>query len=295
MGVRALGYAGFGVKDMQAWRDYATQVLGVAVEEAEGGALNLRVDERQWRIALEPTGEDDVAYLGFEVEGPAAFEALVARLEAAGVPVERSAALAGRRGVLELATCRDPAGLRIELYWGATEAGERPFVSPVGVAGFLTEGRGFGHVLLTAPDMTAARHFYQELLGFRLSDVIDFSPAPGIDLRLYFLHCNPRHHTLALAPMPSPKRLHHFMLQVTDFDDVGRALDRARKAGVTLANTLGKHTNDHMVSFYMLTPSGFEVEYGYGAREIDDATWVPARHRDVSIWGHQRLVGPPGA
>ena len=27
-------------------------------------------------------------------------------------------------------------------------------------------------------------------------------------------------------------------------------------------STLGRHSNDQMVSFYMSTPSGFEVEYG---------------------------------
>jgi biphenyl-2,3-diol 1,2-dioxygenase len=290
--VRALGYAGFGVKDVAAWRSFATDVLGVAADETEGGGVRLRIDERDWRIAIEPTGQDDVTYVGFEVEGADALDALASKLIAAGVPAERDDALAAKRGVLGLVRTKDPFGLDVELYWGPTETGERPFVSPAGVGGFVTEGQGFGHVVLSAPDMPAARRFYQDLLGFRLSDVIDWSPAPGLDLRLVFLHCNPRHHTLALAPVPAPKRLHHFMLQVADFDDVGRAMDRARKAGVAFANSLGKHTNDHMVSFYLVTPSGFEVEFGHGGREIDDDTWVPARHQGISTWGHQRLVGP---
>jgi biphenyl-2,3-diol 1,2-dioxygenase len=289
--VRALGYAGFGVKDVAAWRVFAVDVLGVAADEVEGGGLRLRVDERDWRIAIEPTGQDDVTYLGFEVAGADDLDALGAKLVNAGIAVERDDALAAKRGVLGLARTKDPFGLDIELYWGATETGERPFVSPVGVAGFVTEGQGFGHVVLSAPDMPAAQRFYQDLLGFRLSDVIDWSPVPGFDIRLVFLHCNPRHHTLALAPVPAPKRLNHFMLEVADFDDVGRAMDRARKAGVVFANALGKHTNDHMVSFYLVTPSGFEVEFGHGGREIDDEKWVPARHQGTSTWGHQRLIG----
>jgi biphenyl-2,3-diol 1,2-dioxygenase len=294
MSVRALGYAGFGVSDVAAWRRFSTDILGLPVEETADGGLRLRVDDRAWRIAVEPNGRDDVHFIGLEVDGPQALETLVASLRAAGVSVEIDDALAKARGVLGLARCADPFGLAVELYWGATETGQAPFVSPVGVAGFVTEGQGFGHMVLTAPDMGAARGFYEGLLGFRLSDVIDFSPAPGIEIRLVFLHCNPRHHTLALAPMPAPKRIHHFMLQVADFDDVGRGMDRARKAGVPFASGLGKHTNDHMVSFYLVTPSGFEVEYGFGGREIDDATWVPARHTSTSTWGHERMAHPPG-
>ena len=294
MSVRALGYAGFGVKDVSAWRRFATETLGAAAVEADDGLL-LRVDERAWRISIEPTGEDDVTYVGFEVEGPEALETLVARLSAAGLGVERDGGLAKKRGVVDLARCRDPFGLAVELYWGGTETGQAPFVSPQGVGGFKTEGQGFGHVVLTAPDMDAARAFYEGLLGFRLSDYIDLAPAPGVEIRLVFLHCNPRHHTLALAPMPAPKRMHHFMLEVNDFDDVGRAMDRARRAGVAFATGLGKHTNDHMLSFYLVTPSGFEVEYGVGGREIDDANWVPSRHTAISNWGHERSVALPGA
>jgi biphenyl-2,3-diol 1,2-dioxygenase len=103
-----------------------------------------------------------------------------------------------------------------------------------------------------------------------------------------FLHCNPRHHTLALLPVPAPKRLHHFMLQAHTMDDVGFALERAEAAQVPLTATLGRHTNDHMVSFYLRTPSGFEVEFGHGARTVDDATWRVARHDAPSSWGHKR-------
>jgi 3,4-dihydroxy-9,10-secoandrosta-1,3,5(10)-triene-9,17-dione 4,5-dioxygenase len=50
---------------------------------------------------------------------------------------------------------------------------------------------------------------------------------------------------------------------------------------------LGKHTNDHMVSFYLRTPFGFKVEYGRGAREVNDATRQVQVHHTGSIWGHQ--------
>jgi len=54
--------------------------------------------------------------------------------------------------------------------------------------------------------------------------------------------------------------------------------------------TLGRHTNDQMFSFYVRSPAGFSVEYGWGARVIDDNKWQVQLHRTGSVWGH-RLVG----
>src|SRR5579864_7957713 len=70
----------------------------------------------------------------------------------------------------------------------------------------------------------------------------------------------------------APKRLHHFMLQLQSLNDVGTTYDLCQAQEVPIVMKLGKHTNDHMVSFYLRTPSGFNVEYGWGAREVDDST-----------------------
>jgi len=110
---------------------------------------------------------------------------------------------------------------------------------------------------------------------------------PGRQITLTFLHCNPRHHTIALAPVPAPKRLNHIMLQVASLDDVGSGLDAAQAAGVRISSSLGKHSNDRMISFYMETPSGFDIEYGFGGVEIDDATWQTTTYDSTSLWGHK--------
>jgi hypothetical protein len=48
-----------------------------------------------------------------------------------------------------------------------------------------------------------------------------------------------------------------------------------------------------MVSFYLRSPSGFEIEYGFGARTVNDATWKVQRHESGSIWGHRGPSTPP--
>jgi hypothetical protein len=72
-------------------------------------------------------------------------------------------------------------------------------------------------------------------------------------------------------------------------DDVGMAYDRAQEAGVQIEQSLGRHPNERMFSFYAQTPSGFQFEYGWGGREVDDATWTPTTNDRISEWGHRRM------
>jgi biphenyl-2,3-diol 1,2-dioxygenase len=288
--VSCLGYLGFGVSNLDAWSAFATNVLGLMPGEAHRGARRFRTDSQAWRISVQ-AGDDDLAYAGFEVAGPAELDAVRRRLRDGSVATaDGDAELIRDRGVTQLVTCRDPDGLPVEIYFGPSERTEAPFVSPAGVSGFVTGDQGIGHVVLATPQIAKARAFYQDLLGFRLSDIIHMRFGPDVAFDMEFFHCNPRHHTVALVPMPAPKRMHHFMLQANSIDDVGFALERAEAAEVPITSTLGRHTNDHMVSFYARTPSGFEVEFGYGARTVDDATWRIARHDKPSSWGHKHVA-----
>ena len=289
MTIGSLGYLGLRVKDPGAWNAFATGVLGLMPAEPAGEARRFRLDDLAWRIAVERGDADDLAYLGFEVAGPGDLGAVRTRLADAGVAVgDGDPELIAKRGVLGLISCLDPDGLVVEVFYGPTLRTEAPFASPAGVAAFVTGDQGLGHVVLSTKDMAAARRFYQDLLGFRLSDTIRMRATPQLSFDMEFFHCNPRHHTLALIPAPMPRRLHHFMLQVPTLDAVGFALERAEAAGAPITSSLGRHTNDRMVSFYARTPGGFEVEYGFGALEVDDATWRVGRHDKPSSWGHKR-------
>jgi len=286
MSVGSLGYLGLKVKDPDAWTAYAISVLGLMPGEAAG---RFRLDDLAWRIAVESGEADDLSYLGFEVAGPTELEAVRARLAEGSVAVGNGEPeLLAERQVLGLLTCEDPDGLQIEVFYGPTLRTETPFASPAGVTGFVTGDQGLGHIVLSTSDMPAARRFYQELLGFRLSDIIRMQPSQQFGFDMEFFHCNARHHTLALMPIPTPKRLHHFMIQVPTLDAVGFALERAAAAATPITASLGRHTNDQMVSFYSRTPAGFEVEFGQGAVEVDDATWRVSRHDKPSSWGHKR-------
>jgi 2,3-dihydroxybiphenyl 1,2-dioxygenase len=184
---------------------------------------------------------------------------------------------------VRLVHLRDPGGNRVEIAFGPA-MGEGAFVSPLARSGFVADDLGLGHLVVSAPETAKTAAFYQELLGFQLSDriVCEFYGHP-VDIT--FVHTNARHHSLAFGG-PQPKRLHHFLLEVRSLDDVGAALDREVAAGVRIAQMIGRHPNDRMVSFYAFTPSGFQFEYGWGGRLVDDATWQPTVHDRISEWGH---------
>ena len=288
-GVKALGYLGVGAADLDVWETFATKVLGMQVGARSEGSetLFLRMDERSYRLAVEH-GEPGLAYMGFEVASRADLDELGARLEAAGVAVKEDSALASERRVHDLLRCTDPAGNAVEFYCGQ-EIDAAPFVSPRGVR-FVTGDLGFGHAVLLVPDEQKAKDFYMGLLGFRLTDTIANGPFEGI-----FMRCNPRHHSVAMACVPGLDRLgmDHFMVEVDELDGVGRAIDIVNAGAGTAATTLGMHTNDHMVSFYLESPSGFDIEYGWNGRAVDESVWTVGSYTKGSYWGHDRLVDRP--
>ncbi len=280
-----LGYLGFEVQDLSAWESFATSVLGLELaDRTDDGTLSFRMDDHAQRIFVSPGGADDLAAIGWEVDDAAELDAAVAKLRAAGVDVtEGSRERATARRVERLFEFRDPGGLPSEIHFGPALA-TTPFLSPAECTGFVTGKNGLGHAVISARSQAESEAFYCGVLGFKLSDHI-ICDIHGYKVNIAFFHSNARHHTVAFDAAQK-KRIHHFMLEVKTIDDVGLAYDRALRAGVRIINTLGKHPNDRMFSFYAKTPSGFQFELGCGGREIDDATWTPTTYDRISEWGH---------
>ncbi|CAB3751913.1 biphenyl 2,3-dioxygenase [Burkholderia paludis] len=134
--VRALGYVVVEATRVDAWRRYAEDVLGMQALDAPGGALYLKMDERDFRYVIVPGAADRYAASGWELPDGAAFDAALAVLQRAGIePVRATPGEAALRRVQAMAWCTDPSGNRHELYWGA-RCDFRRFVSPQGVAHF---------------------------------------------------------------------------------------------------------------------------------------------------------------
>lgn len=294
--IRALAYVVAETTDIPKWKTYAEGVLGMPTTASPDGGLYVKMDERQFRFAIQPGERDRYVASGWEVLGPKQFDAALAALRDAGVDVKvEDAALARLRRVQQLASFNDPSGNRQELAWGF-KSDFAHFASPAGVSRFVTGGIGMGHTVLPAPEFEPTVRFWRETMGFGLSDIFNFQPAgdDGPTIPIHFLHCrNARHHSLALAAFPAESGCVHVMVEVENMPEVGRALDRMRAHGVTQTATLGQHTNDRMTSFYMRCPSNFDIEYGYGGAEIDPEHHIVHEFTKVSLWGHDFSIAQP--
>ncbi|MBB4512043.1 VOC family protein [Paraburkholderia fungorum] len=293
--VRALGYVVVQSAEVDTWRGYAENVLGMQAQDATDGALYVKMDERDFRYLIVPGEADRYFASGWELADAAAFDDAIRSLELAGVePIRASAQEAALRRVQAMVWCTDPSGNRHEFFWGV-RADFRRFVSPLGVPGFVTGAMGLGHAVLPAPQFDATDTFLRDVLGFELSDIfrVRFTDDPAEpEKRIHFLHCgNARHHSLAIMDLAVPSGCIHVMAEVDSMDEVGRALDRVAAHNVKLSATLGRHCNDHMVSFYMKTPSGFDMEYGYGGLTVDWTQHNVYEATRVSLWGHDFSVG----
>jgi 2,3-dihydroxyethylbenzene 1,2-dioxygenase len=188
--------------------------------------------------------------------------------------------------VLEVLKLTDPSENPIEIFHGPEIQASKPFYPGRRMHGrFKTGTGGLGHCIIREDDIAAAYRFYCQL-GMR----------GGIEYRIRmgkhvvtptFMHCNDRDHTVAFGIGGMKRRLNHIMLEVDNLDDVGLTYELVRKQKVPVEITPGKHSNDHMYSFYFRNPSGWMFEYGWGGR--------PATHQSEyyveDVYGHHPEAG----
>jgi 2,3-dihydroxybiphenyl 1,2-dioxygenase len=285
--VTELGYMGIGVKDLDAWKHFATDIVGFELsEEGESDRCYLRMDYTHHRIVMHADGSDDLSYLGFRVAGADEFEQMQRQLAEAGIKFRvGSAEEAEERRVLEVIKLDDPDGNPVEIFHGPFTQFSKPFHPGRAMHGrFKTGSGGLGHCIIRERDVNAAQRFYAQL-GMRGGVEYKFG-AGKHSVGLVFMHCNDRDHTVAFG-IPGDRRLNHIMLEVDNLDDVGMTYDLVRKNNVPVAITPGKHSNDHMFSFYFRTPSGWMFEYGWGAR----AATYQSEYFTGDVYGHQPEAG----
>ena len=282
--VRSLGYVIFGCQDLDSWRGFGTKVLGMELVEHTETSVRFRMDEFCYRFQVELGAPEGVHTVGWGVRGAEELDQIVARLEKAGYPVTRhgrNSERAQARNVRDVASFVDPDGVTLELFY-AFEQAITPFVSPVGTGFVASNELGLGHVFQMVSQVEKYHELYGDVLGFRLSDHI--GPAT-------FYHCNQRHHSFAFVPTRTEAMIGigHIMLETTDLDALGRSIDAMNAYGAKEKATLGKHTNDKMISFYVETPSGTQIEYGTGGILIENEdAWVPTTYGSAHYWGHER-------
>ena len=310
MEIKSLGYLGINSKDPLSWLKFSTEILGMMPARAvpgeswgmpadpdfkiaskgtgiaDDGSVYLKLDKHQWRVGVHPSKEEGIAYVGFEVESETKLLEAIESLESQGIKVTKgSEEDANSRAVTGLARLEDPAGNQVELFYEPTI--DYKFSSPIPDQEFVADRLGLGHLMVYASDLVKTYDFYTKTLGFKLSDYISYLGGDGA----WFVRCNPRHHSIALAKYGDVNGVHHIMFELNTIDDVGKAYDRAKSAGIEISASIGRHINDGAFSFYMKGPDGWDIEVGAEVIKIyDDDLWTPNQFVEGDTWGHHGIM-----
>lgn len=288
----SLGYLVIHSRRLPEWERFAGEGLGVHTDMTSEGVLALRIDAHQRRIILREGAAEDVVAIGWQLHDEAALQLMLERLRVARIKVQEvGGAEASERGVERFWTFAGPKRVAYELF-------TRPVLDTSALSmkasGFVTGDMGLGHFAMTTREPEASLHFFQSLFDARLSDTIE-DKLNGVTLELTFMRINGRHHSIALAATrgrrmnPLRTAIHHLNLQALTLDDVTEAYQRLRAMGAPIANAIGQHPNDKELSFYVETPSGFEIEFGWNPIVVDEtaeASWQPSHYQGISLWGH---------
>ncbi|MEE6137887.1 VOC family protein [Mycobacterium sp. 050128] len=285
-----LGYVVIETNKIGDWKRFGRDAIGMHLDELTPDTVRFRLDDNECRVLLRRGPAEDVVTLGWQLDGHATFDEISRRVADHGVPsVEGTDEEAKLRGVERFLRFPGPNGLSQEIY---TTARTSALALNIPGSGFVTGAGGMGHVALPTKKPHLVRGYYNHVFDARLSDYID-ETINGMKLKIRFLRVNERHHSVAIAnatmlPLnPIRTRVQHVNVQLATLDDMVASYQRSKELGFGIALSVGQHTNDKELSYYALTPSGFEWEVGWNPIVVDESTWSPTTHQGISIWGHQ--------
>ncbi|GLY38234.1 biphenyl-2,3-diol 1,2-dioxygenase [Amycolatopsis sp. NBRC 101858] len=287
-----LGYVVVESLRLTDWHRFGKDAIGLHVDELDRDTLRFRLDDRQCRFLIGRGPAEDLMALGWQIDDHETFDRIIRRVVDRGVPVrEGSDDEAARRGVERLWRFPGPKGIVQEIFTAPLTTPE-PLVMVN--SGWVTGEKGMGHVAIMSREPESLRGYYNTVFDSRLTDYIDENVS-GLMMKIRFLRVNERHHSIAIANLrglkidPIRTKCQHINIQAGTLEDMLDSFHRVKRLGFRMAWSVGQHTNDRELSYYCVTPSGFELEVGWNPIVIgpeSEATWEPTTYRGISIWGH---------
>ena len=289
-GASSMGYAVIESSRLGRWQTLLQDGIGLHLQHADNQLLAFRMDQHQRRIIVKHGPAEDFAAIGWQLRGQETLDIVLQRLKSRNIAIhESSNTEAAERGVKRFWRVVGPKRLAIELF-------VEPLVTedPLNMLseGFITGDAGMGHLAITSRRGKDMRRFWQEIFDARQSDTI-VEQLAGVTVDIEFFRVNPRHHSIAIAQVrglaldPIRTKAQHMNLLTTSVGGLTDAFVRCRQLGFEMAHEIGEHPNDREQSFYVLTPSGFELELGWNALEVNEASWQVVTYQGISLWGHK--------
>ncbi|MBB5698077.1 VOC family protein [Sphingomonas yantingensis] len=267
--VTEIRYVGYGVTDLDAERTFYRDVWGLKEVGEQDGMWHFAAEgnDELYVVRLRAAEEKRIDVIALAADSDADVDALHDKVAAAGCKVifapRALTTLGGGYGFRFFS----PDGLPFEVSAGVERGTAREMQRWDGVP------QKISHIVLHSPDHKAAVQFFEDVLGFRLSDWLgDF---------MAFLRCNSAHHRFAF--LPGPPCLNHVAYDMLTVDDMMRGINRLKKKGTDLRWGPGRHTAGNNTFSYFTTPNGFAVEY---TSELEDVDFETHEHK-VHVPGPQ--------
>ncbi|WP_433594343.1 VOC family protein [Nocardia sp. CA-145437] len=287
-----LGYVVVQSNRLTDWRRFGADAIGLHVDDVDPNTLRFRLDDRSCRFLIRRGSAEDVIALGWQVDDHETFDRIIARVTDRGVPIiEGAKEEAALRGVERLWRFAGPKGIAQEIFTVPVTTSEPLRMQS---SGWVTGEAGLGHVAILSREPESIRGYFHTVFDSRLSDYIDENVS-GLKMKIRFLRVNERHHSIAIANIrgvkidPIRTSVQHINIQSATLDDMLASYQRVKDLGFRMQWSVGQHTNDRELSYYCVTPSGFELEVGWNPIVIGpelEATWEPTTYQGISIWGH---------
>ncbi len=278
--VTDLQFVALAVPDLAAEREFFGKTWGLVEVGEEDGKVYFAAEgaPHPYVIRLRQDVERKTDLIGFSAASRGDVDAIFDQVSNAGAKIiSEPGPIEGMDGDYGFRFF-DPDGRAMQVASGAVQRAHRTLgkgeAIPIGIS----------HVVLHSPNHKGLAEFYQQALGFRLSDWIGEFMA--------FLRCNSAHHRLAI--LPGPPALNHVAFDVQSVDELMRGLARMHENGVHLSWGPGRHTAGDNTFCYFISPNGNAVEYTSDLEHVDEETWVPTTYEPgpstIDQWGTGRII-----
>lgn len=276
--ISAMSHVAFRVRDLDRALETVTTLLGMREVARDGEWTHLTCNSAHHVLQYAAGDADGVDHIAMTAAGADGLAQVRERVARSGLEVVSHEPIGV--GFADGLAFVGPCGFVYEV--GISMAGGEPPYVPSGV-----RPTHFGHVNLHVPNVASAATFLQEVLDFRISDVIE---GRGV-----FLRCNPEHHAIAL--LEGRGVLHHHAWAVPGVGDLSRIADMLDDIGETLIWGPLRHGAGDNIAIYFAEPSGAVIEvYAEMEAILDESafmhrTWSNEDARWWSRWTKMRDAG----
>jgi catechol 2,3-dioxygenase len=275
--------------------DFFVNVMGMTESGRAGDSVFLRGWDDYERYSLKLTGAktSGLGHASFRTRSPEALQRRVKALELAGAGVGWVENELGHGPAYQF---RDPDGHLIEIYY-QTEWYEAPPALKPSLKNQAQRypGRGVNvrridHFNCLAADIAANRRFFQDVLGFRLTEQIVLDS--GVEAGMWLTCTNKSYDFAYTREAHGVKgRFHHVTFALDSREEILRAADIFLENGVHIETGPHKHAVQQTFFLYVWEPGGNRVEVANaGARLVLAPDWKPivwteAERSKGQAWG----------